>query len=147
MNLSLSRIVVALLVATPVALAQKPAKEDIKLMEGTWIPVSAELNGMTLPEEGLKSMKLVIQKDEYTVHVGNQLDHGTLNVDSSKTPRRMDIKGVTGPNKDKLIPAIYELKDDTLKICYNLQDMAPPKEFKTKDKPGLFLVLYRRDKK
>ena len=136
-----------LFLVASLAFAQKPTREDLKLMEGTWIPVSAELNGTALPEEGLKGMKLVIQKDEYTVHVGNQIDQGTLKVDPSKTPRRMDIKGVTGPNKDKLIPAIYELKDDTLKICYSLQDSAPPKEFKTKEKPGLFLVLYRRDKK
>jgi uncharacterized protein (TIGR03067 family) len=58
----------------------------------------------------------------------------------------MDIEGTKGPNKGKTILAIYELKDDTLRICYDLSGKKHPKEFKTKEGTQLFLVEYKREK-
>jgi hypothetical protein len=43
-------------------------------------------------------------------------------------------------------PAIYELTDTTLRVCYDLSGKARPKEFKTKADTQLFLVKYKRQK-
>jgi uncharacterized protein (TIGR03067 family) len=58
----------------------------------------------------------------------------------------MDITGNEGPNKGKTFLAIYELKGDTLRICYDLSGQARPTEFKTKKDTRLFLVTYQREK-
>jgi uncharacterized protein (TIGR03067 family) len=130
--------------AAPVARGDD--KEDSKKMQSTWKPVSAELAGKPFPDEALKTMKLVLADGKYTVTVGGQTDEGTVKLDSAKTPRAMDIEGTKGPNKGKTIPAIYELKDTTLRICYDLSGKERPKEFKTAADTKLFLVEYKREK-
>lgn len=122
------------------------AKDDLRQMQGTWRPVSGELAGKTLGGDALKSTKLVIDGDKYTVTVGNSPDKGSLKVDASKNPKTMDIVGVEGPNKGKTILAIYEIKNDTLKICYELGLKGRPTEFKTKPDTQLFLLTYKREK-
>jgi uncharacterized protein (TIGR03067 family) len=122
------------------------AKDDAKKMEGSWKPVTAELAGRPYPDEVLKTMKLVLTDGKYTVWVGEQTDEGTAKLDPAKTPRAMDIKGTKGPNQGKTIPAIYELTDTSLRICYDLSGKAHPKEFKTKPGTQLFLVEYKRQK-
>jgi uncharacterized protein (TIGR03067 family) len=121
------------------------AKTDT--FDGTWLPSSAELGGKQLPEQFCKSMKLVIKDDKYTVTVEKEAtDEGTVKLMPSATPKAMDITGTKGPNKGKTILAIYELKGDTLRVCYDLSGKKRPTEFKTKEGSPLFLVEYKRKK-
>jgi uncharacterized protein (TIGR03067 family) len=122
------------------------AEKDGKALEGTWVPLSAELGGRKFPDEVLKTMKLVMAGEKYTVTVGAQTDQGTVKLDAAQNPKAMDIKGTEGPNKGKNFPAIYELKGDTLRVCYDLSGNKRPAEFKTKEDTQLFLVTYRREK-
>jgi uncharacterized protein (TIGR03067 family) len=119
---------------------------DQKNMEGTWLVMEAELGGKKFPPDTLKTMKLVVQKSKYTVTADANTDEGTLELDATKNPKTMDIKGTKGPNQGKNIPAIYELKENTLKICYGLDGEKRPTEFKTGTNPKLFLVTYKREK-
>jgi uncharacterized protein (TIGR03067 family) len=123
------------------------SKKDNKKLQGTWLPSEAELAGTKLPEETLKTMKLAVKDDKYTVTVGENKDEGTVKIDATKTPKTMDITGTAGPNKGKTILAIYELKDDTLRVCYQLQGKKRPTEFKSTANSGLFLVTYEREKR
>ena len=43
----------------------------------------------------------------------------------------MTITGTEGPNHGRTFPAIYELKGDTLRICYDLSGAKRPTEFKS----------------
>jgi uncharacterized protein (TIGR03067 family) len=122
------------------------AKDDSKKMQGSWKPVTAELGGKPFPDAVLKTMKLVLSDGRYSVTVGERPDEGTVKLDPAKQPRAMDIAGTKGPNQGKTIPAIYELTDDTLRICYDLSGKARPKEFKTSADTQLFLVEYKRQK-
>ena len=119
---------------------------DTKSLDGTWLPTSAELGGEKFPDEIRKTIKLVIDDGKYTVTVGAKSDKGTLNVDSSKKLKEMDVVGTEGPNKGTTFLAIYEITDDTLKICYDLSSKARPSEFKTEKNTKLFLVTYKREK-
>jgi uncharacterized protein (TIGR03067 family) len=140
----LCSLLVCVILAVPFAFADDAGEG--KKVEGTWKPVSAELAGKPFPDEVLKNMKLVISDGKYTVTIGEQSDEGTLKVDPAKKPQAMTITGTKGPNKDKKILAIYELKDNSLRICYDLSGEAHPKEFKTKPDSKLFLVEYKRQK-
>ncbi len=91
---------------------------------GAWVPSSAEMAGAPFPDEVRKSIKLVIKDDKYEVTVGGQPDKGTVKFDAAAKPATIDITGVEGPNKGKTILAIYELKGDTMKVCYDLSGKA-----------------------
>ena len=122
------------------------AADERKLLQGTWLPTAAELGANSFDEATLKTIKLVVEGDKYTVTVGKAVDKGTTKIDPAAKPKTMDILGSDGPNKGKTILAIYELKDDTLRVCYDLSGKARPTEFKTKKGEQLFLATYKRSK-
>lgn len=114
--------------------------------EGTWKPISAVFAGEKYPDEILKTMKLIVKDGKYTVQVGEVIDEGTTKLDPAQSPKAMDIKGTKGPNMGKTFLAIYELKGDDLKVCYDLSGKSRPSEFVSKPDTQLFLVNYRRQK-
>lgn len=135
---------VTLLLVT--AIQARDDKSDTQAIQGTWALASAELAGKPFPEQLVKSMSLTMKDGRYTVMVGQGKDEGTAKIDSSKTPKTMDVTGTDGPNKGKTLLAIYKLDGDSLTICYDLSGKAYPTEFKSKPDTKLFLVEYKRDK-
>ena len=117
---------------------------DAKAIQGNWRPVKAELGGQPMGDEILKTISLKMGEGTYEVRVGNSPDKGTVAVDSSTSPKSMTIIGTEGPNKGKTFPCIYELKGDTLRICYDLSGAKRPTEFKTSAGTRLYLVTYQR---
>ena len=121
---------------------------DNKSLRGDWIPVKAELGGQAMSEEVLKTITMNLGDGTYHVDVAGKPDKGTYEVDSSSVPSGMAIKGTEGPNKGRLIPAIYEVKGQTLRICYDLarEGAKRPKNFKSEPGTQLYLVTYERKK-
>lgn len=117
-------------------------KEESKALDGTWRPATAELAGKPMPDQIVKSIKLILKDDRYTALVGEQKDEGTVKRDTGKSPRTMDITSTQG----RTMLAIYKLNSDTLTICYDISGKEYPKEFKTKPQSQLYLVEYKRDK-
>ena len=113
---------------------------DINALQGTWTPVKAELGGEPMSDEVLKTIILKLNKNEYEVTVAGNPDNGTWTLDSAAKPKGMTITGVKGPNAGKTFPAIYELKADTLRICYDLSGAKRPAEFKTSAGTKLYLI-------
>jgi uncharacterized protein (TIGR03067 family) len=114
--------------------------------QGTWVPTKAELAGMALPDEIIKTIKLEVKDDKYTVTVGKQVDKGTVKLNKTAKPKEIDITGTEGPNKGKTILGIYERDGDTFRVCYDLGGKNRPTEFKTKEGTQLFLVTYKKEK-
>jgi len=139
-------ICIAMILFTAAARSQDAADER-KLLQGTWLPVAAELNENSLDEATLKTMKLVVEEDKYAITVGKSpFDKGTIRIDSVAKPKTMDILGTDGPNQGRTFLAIYELNGDTLRVCYDLTGKIRPTEFKTKKGELLFLATYKRAK-
>jgi uncharacterized protein (TIGR03067 family) len=132
-----------ILMTTP---ARADEKDELKKMQGTWVPTAAEFGGQQWPEQQRKTIKLVIEDDRYTVTVAGQTDKGTVKLDLKAKPPAMDITGTDGPNKGKTFPAIYELSGDTLKVCYALEGKDRPAKFESKPGTAIFLVTYQRAK-
>ena len=125
----------------------KKAAADLKAMVGKWDIVKAELGGKEVTEH-LKEMKFEIAEGgKYTAELSMEKDVGTFTVDVAKTPKEMDIKGNGGPNKDKLIKAIYKIDGDSMTVCYELGggDKRPAK-FETKPDTKLLVINYKRKK-
>jgi uncharacterized protein (TIGR03067 family) len=122
------------------------ADSDAKAIQGHWKPVTAELAGQPMAETVLKTISLKLDNGKYEVFVGNGPDRGTYALDVSSKPKGMTLAGTEGPNQGKSFPCIYELKGDTLRICYDLSGVKPPTEFKTLPGTKLYLVTYARNK-
>ena len=120
------------------------SQPDAQAVEGNWRPVTAELAGRPMPEAVLKTISLKLGGDKYEVFVGEHPDKGTYTLDGSTTPKGMTVTGTEGPNKGKTFPCIYELRGDTLRICYDLSGAKRPGEFKSIPGTKLYLVTYSR---
>jgi uncharacterized protein (TIGR03067 family) len=124
--------------------ANPPA--DAKAVQGSWTPVKADLGGQPMTEAVLKSISLKLDNGKYEVSVAGAPDKGTYTIDSTSKPKGMTITGTEGPNNGKTFPAIYELKGDTLRICYDLSGAKRPTEFKSIEGTRIYLVTYNRKK-
>lgn len=109
-------------------------------LDGVWIAIDAELAGKKFPKEVVATIRLTLKNGTYSL----QNDRGEFMTDRSTKPWSMDILGIEGPNKGKTIPAIYELNDDALTICYGLRGASRPTRFQTAEGTQFFLVHYKR---
>ena len=137
-------LVLALAAALPAFAAD--SLNDAKAVQGSWVPATAELGGQPMTEAVLKTISLKLDNGKYEVLVGGNPDRGTYSIDSASKPKSMTITGTEGPNHGKTFPAIYELKGDTLRICYDLSGAKRPTEFKSVAGTKLYLVTYNRKK-
>lgn len=111
----------------------------INNLDGTWIPIEQEFQGISLPKSVFQNQKLILSGNTYVVQA-EIIDKGTLEYAKSK----MDIFGNEGPNKDKHLQAIYKIENDTLTICYNLSGDGYPTEFESTSKPNHFLSIFKK---
>lgn len=117
--------------------------------DGVWKPKGAMLRGLLLPPPSLDAITLSITDDNYEVTVTGeeQPDKGIFILDKTITPMRMAIKSLSGPNKGKIILAIYEIKgENAMRVCYDLSGTAFPTDFKSPKNSQFYLVGYRRQK-
>jgi uncharacterized protein (TIGR03067 family) len=119
---------------------------DAKAIQGTWKPSTAILGGQPMPDAVRKSITLKLENGKYEVFVGKNPDRGTYSIDADARPKSITVTGAEGPNHGKTFPSIYELKGDTLRICYDLSGAKRPGEFKSVAGTKLYLVTYARQK-
>jgi uncharacterized protein (TIGR03067 family) len=123
--------------------ADPPEGEDAEKLQGTWTMASFEVNGDPVPEEQLKTGKLVVKGDQYTPMLGDNSLTYTFKLDPTKNPKTIDFK----PQDGGTLKGIYELDGDTFKTCRPLlpgEDR--PTEFSSKADSGLLVVVWKRQK-
>lgn len=130
------------LIALAPTLTRGDAPEE--KVDGTWIPTKAVIGGQALPDEVLKTIKLELDGEKYTVTLGDRTDSGTCKWDESADPKTLDIVGSKGPNEGKTILAIYERDGDTMRVCYDLTGKERPRELNSPEGSQRFLVEYER---
>jgi uncharacterized protein (TIGR03067 family) len=123
-----------------------PMPDDAKGIQGTWVPVKAEIGGTPMKEDFLTNTVMKLEAPKYEVTVAGSPDKGSYTLDAESKPKTIDITGEEGPNAGRKIAGIYELKGDTLRICYGLGGSARPAEFKSPAGTKYFLVTYKRKK-
>jgi len=138
---------IGLAVAASLSAFAADPPDDAKAVQGSWTPARAELAGQPVADDVLKIISLKLESGKYEVFVGDKPDRGTYTIDSTTKPKSMTITGTEGPNNGRTYPAIYELKGDTLRICYDLSGAKRPTEFKSSAGTKLYLVTYNRKKK
>jgi len=106
-----------------------------------------EAGGKEIPAAEFKGMTVTFEGDKYTVKKGDEvIQAATQKLDPSKSPKTLDGTVAEGPNKGTVILGIYEISDDTLKVCFDPQGKERPTEFKT-GSGAETLVVHKRVKK
>ena len=120
--------------------------DDLKAMEGKWSIEKAEMNGEEIDPEALKDILVTITGERYELLIKDTKDAGTIKLDEKQSPKTMDGTDTEGDDVGKVTKAIYELKGDTLRVCYATEGGERPKEFATKPDSQLLLITYKREK-
>lgn len=127
-------------------------KKEFEKLQGTWKFVSIEtIDGMFEVKDvpvgtDLSGFDLVISGMTMKVGKGKEMDTGTLAIDPTTTPKLIDIEYA----RDKFtLETIYELKGDTLKICFRRgrgDAKERPTSFTVKSQPTYEIRTYQREK-
>jgi uncharacterized protein (TIGR03067 family) len=101
--------------------------QDLDRLQGTWQVVDTEYDGNRLAEEARK-YSWEFRGDKYTIkHQGNFTERWAVQLNSGTNPKTInsthDIVG-------KQFKGIYEVTNDTLKVCYDLTGNGRPDSFK-----------------
>lgn len=129
-------------------------KKDVELMEGQWAAATyvqdGQGEGETIdPKESPVRWVFKENKVTWLTDVDEATSphpKGTFKLDPTKNPKTIDITfpPEAGAKKDQVILGIYEIKGDTLKICYGSVGVARPAEFKSKEGSKLILIGFKR---
>jgi uncharacterized protein (TIGR03067 family) len=115
-------------------------------LDGTWLPVAANVSGRPLAVEQLRVAQLVIEHDRYSI-VDRSLqtvDSGELHWDEAAVPCALDIIGIEGPHAGKRMRAIIELDGDRLCVCYDLEREQRPRTMQALEEQLLLSITYAR---
>lgn len=112
------------------------------MLNGTWVPQSAEFSGQAIP---LPPTRWVIDGERYVMEAEEGRDEGRLVVDTLAWPHAVDVVGQQGPNAGKTLRAIFRVRGDLLQICYDVgESAARPSVFVTVRGSMALTVRYRR---
>jgi uncharacterized protein (TIGR03067 family) len=127
---------------------QTAIKKDRQRYEGTWRVVSLEVNGKKAPEEDVKKISVVNKADgTWILQVdGEKVTQGTSEIDPTQKPKTIDFIETEGDNKGKIVLGIYELGEDTRRLCYAQPGKDRPSEFSAPAGSGHTLVVFKREK-
>jgi uncharacterized protein (TIGR03067 family) len=122
--------VVALLVG-----ADKPTgdvKNERKMFQGEWVPVSLEINGERVAREAFQSTQITFKGQSVTRKSKDQTVRATFTIDPSKNPKWFDATAVHEGREVKSV-GIYKFERGRLTLCtrYNAAGKRPT-EFSSK---------------
>ena len=101
--------------------------DDLDRLQGHWRMVDAEWDGNSIAEEA-KKYSWDFRVDQYTIKCnGNFQELWFVEVNSSRRLKTIDS---THDITRRKVMGIYEVTDDTLKVCYDLTGNGRPDSFK-----------------
>jgi uncharacterized protein (TIGR03067 family) len=124
-------------------------KKERQRYEGTWQVVALEVDGNKVAEEDAKKITVRNEADgKWTIEVeGKVIARGSSEIDPTKKPKTVDLLHTEGQNQGKTQRGIYELGDDTRKVCLAQPDQERPTEFAATAGSGHILAVLKRVKK
>jgi len=127
---------------------EEAIKRDRKQIEGIWRVVALEVNGDKVADEDAKKITVVNGPDgTWTLYSdGNEIGKGANSFDPSKKPKTIDFTQSEGEGKGNLYLGIYELGENTRKLCFAPPGKDRPTEFATAPGSEHILVTFERVK-
>jgi RNA polymerase sigma factor (sigma-70 family) len=145
---------VAAVVPSALTLSEDKAKtaDELKKLQGTWSFISFEQEGVKkegdVRNEGEENKERIqIENETFSIwHGGHLEEKGTIKLDPTKSPMRIDFQFKEGKREGKTDLAIYAWDGANLKLCWVRDGDKSPTDFTTK--PGdkrVLLILKRQD--
>jgi uncharacterized protein (TIGR03067 family) len=136
------------------AAAQAPGQSadgELQKFQGTWVLVSAEMNGKKVHDTHVKQGRITFVGNKVEVITPHQHKEKIIasiaKLDPTKNPKEMHWIRSTGPNAGKATIAIYEFEGpDLYKVCFDPASSDVPKKFGTKEGSGHIWHTWKRVK-
>jgi uncharacterized protein (TIGR03067 family) len=122
-------------------------KKELEKFSGAWQAVAITNDGKEVSGKDLKATILLVKGSTYTLRTPKGLIKGKHKLDPTKKPKTIDAERTAGSGKGEKLHGIYELSDDTFKVCFAAPGMARPKEFAAPAGSGNRLVVMERLRK
>jgi len=118
---------------------------DLAMLQGDWRIVDAESNGAPVPRADYEHVLITI-----TGNLGIEIDGGQsmsvqFTLDPTVLPKTIDNTYLDGPQQGFTSLGIYELDQDTFRMCRTTQPgQARPSSFSSTPGSDLTLVVWNR---
>lgn len=119
-------------------------KKDIDRLQGIWNIVSLEMDGRTVPTGALGGASIAVDGDRFISNGMGAAYEGTIELNSSATPKTFDLKFTTGPEKGNTNPGIYELGAKQWRLCIATRGTVRPRAFTAKPGTGIVVEVLER---
>lgn len=118
--------------------------DELTSLQGRWNILTLEVEGNELPASSFPGAAILIEEQTFTA-INMGADYvGTLSLDTSHSPKRLDILFRTGPHAELASLGIYELNGDVWKICLGFAGRDRPLQFRTSQRSGHALETLSR---
>lgn len=118
----------------------KSERSDLDLMQGNWAPVEIVGNGEVANQDTVSQIHLTVTGQSYQVRTGDSGDGGSFEMNTTQNPKWMDVTTKDGTR----IPAIYEISEGAMRVCYAINGAPRPTEFKSTADSGRVLAVYKK---
>jgi len=119
-------------------------KKELEKLSGTFKIKQFEREGKAFSKDEIGKMKVVQKGAEWTFHLGDDSTQGKDVPYPDKKPKEIDSVYLNGPANGKTVKGIYKVDGDTVTYCWAEPDKARPKDFTTKEKDGLTLMVLEK---
>lgn len=121
-------------------------RKELAKLQGLWRCESYEEDGKAASIRAAKRRTIFFGGNRVMVRDGlDMIQAGEATLDP-KAPGTIDLKILAGPFRNITMLGIYELKNDTLRICFDTAGRERPREYKSSKDSGLTVATYKRDR-
>jgi len=124
----------------------KEGDKELKKIQGTWKFTSQQMEGKEQPKEQVAKLTITFTGDKWSVREDTKVvQAGTHQLDGAKKPAQVDAVVTEGEGKGSTMLGIYELKGDSLRVCFDPAGKQRPTSFTAK--ADQFSAVLEREKK
>jgi len=112
---------------------------------GTWRVVSIEANGETNSDDNRTILVENRPNGSWTLTVdGREIASGTNKLDPLAVPKEIDIEITAGDGSGTILRGIYDIDDDSRRLCFRGGNGWRPREFSATAGSDSVLVVFER---
>jgi uncharacterized protein (TIGR03067 family) len=149
----MSSMSLVLMVLSPLFVADEGSREtrgssDLARFQGQWVVTFYEEAGVSLSRDITKDWQFTISGDSMkSTYTDGSMMSGRIRLDTSKSPREVDLIWKEGDSAEKPVLGIYEFEGDKLKICIGSKPESRPSRFASNRATGTGMMILEHPEK